>query len=1009
MLKFFVRRPITTLMFVLLWVVLGFVSFPNMNIERTPALDFPMVTATFVYPGASPEEIESQIIKRAEDAMSEVSELKTITSYGYENSGYVMAEFNLGVNVNDKATEIKTKLDALISEFPEDMNQPVVEKLNPLQESVVDIVIQGADARDVEEYVDDVLSNKITAIPGVASVSVFGGLQRAIRIQMNPDSMAANGVTVMDVVSALGAHNLNVPGGKIETSRDSSNVRFIGEFASIDEIANLRLTTVEGNIFKLSDVAQITDAARDVENGARYNGESVVVASVVKSSDGNAINISNALREKMSALTADLKSRFPDATMLISSDSSIAVSDETNSTINSIILGILLTVLVLLVFTRNWRSTIIAGVVIPASLIAGFFFMDADNFTINALTLLAYSSALGTLVSNAIILIESALQEMHAGKKPEDAAIDGTKKVAVSVLAGVGTNVVVFLPLAFMGGIVGQFMVQFGMTVVYLTLLSLMFSFTLTPMMIAKFLRLTGDKKKEKKQTVKAERATLEHSWLYRWFKYQFAHPWRVVLGAVVIFIASTNLMKFVGNEFSPSTDANEITITARAPMGSTFEKSESIAKQIESRLTEFPEVKSTTVKIGERGLQNISVTVELVDVSERNISDKFLAQKILPRIADISDAEIQIRAGEAHSAGTSSDLVLNVFGENDAVRENYANQIIEIANKIPEVQSAVRAQQEPAMETQFVPNEEQMNFWGVQNAYAGTTLRTALFGNDDYNYKEAGEEYPIVLEFAKPFKNAGLFDNVYVNSQKGMVPLSSLGEIKTARATPEIRRKDKNRYTEIDINIGKSTMGPVQAKLQAELDKIDWVPGYYAEFGGMSEHQAESTKEIGKAFLLATVLTFMLLAAILNSLAHPFTIATSILTSFTGVFIMMFLSGATMNIGAMLAFVMLVGLVVNNNILVLEPTIVRINKGEKVFDALWAELSDRKNMVLMTSIAVIAGMVPQLWSIDGMKVAMGAVMIGGMLASLLFTFTLTPALFVLVERARRWKPKWRK
>ena len=370
MLKFFVRRPVTTLMFVLLWVVLGFVSFPNMNIERTPSVDFPMVTATFVYPGATPEEIESQIIKRAEDAISEVSELKTITSQAYENSGFVMAEFNLGVDVNDKATEVKTKLDSLISEFPQDMDQPVVEKLNPLQESVVDIVLRGADARDLEEYVDDILSTKITAIPGVASVSVFGGLERAIRIQMNPDLMAASGVTVMDVVSALAAHNLNVPGGKIETSRDSSNVRFIGEFASVSEISDLRLTTVEGNVFSLADIATITDAALDVETGARYNGESVVIASVVKSSDGNAINISNALREKLPEFQSDLQSEFPNATMLIASDSSVAIADETDSTINGIILGVVLTVLVLLVFTRNWRSTIIAGVVIPASLVA---------------------------------------------------------------------------------------------------------------------------------------------------------------------------------------------------------------------------------------------------------------------------------------------------------------------------------------------------------------------------------------------------------------------------------------------------------------------------------------------------------------------------------------------------------------------------------------------------------------------------------------------------------------
>ncbi len=1009
MLKFFVRRPITTLMFVLVWVVLGLVSFPNMNIERTPALDFPLVTATFVYPGASPAELESQVVKRAEDAMSEVSELKKITSYVYENSAMVMAEFNLGVNVNDKSSEIKNKLDALITEFPDDMEQPMVEKLNPLQESVVDIVIRGADARDVEEYVDDILSTKITGLQGVASVSVFGGRERAIRIALNPDSMAAHGITVMDIVSALGSHNLNVPGGKIETSANSSNVRFIGEFASVDEIANLRLTTVEGDNFKLSDVAQITDAARDIENGARYNGEPVVIASVVKASDGNAINISNALRQRMPEFQADLQTRFPGAEMLIAADSSIAVSDETDSTINGIILGVIFTILVLLAFTRNWRSTVIAGVVIPASLVAGFFFMDNSNFTVNALTLLAYSSALGTLVSNAIILIESALQEMRAGKNPEDAAIDGTKKVAVSVLAGVGTNVVVFLPLAFMGGIVGQFMVQFGMTVVYLTLLSLMFSFTLTPMMIAKFLRLTDKNNKLAKKKQNEYPKPTSTGWMRRWFEYQGRHPWRVVGMAVVIFIASTMLMKFVGNEFSPSTDANEITITARAPMGSTFEKSESIAMQIENRLAQIPEVAATTVKIGDQGLQNIDIIVELVDVSERNISDKMLAQKMLPLISDIADAEIQIRAGEASSAGVSSDLVLNIFGPDDAKRDAYASQIIDIINQIPEVQSAVRAQQLPAMETQFIPDQEKMNFWGVQNAYAGTTLRTALYGNDDYKYKENGEEYPIILEFARPFKNASLFDNVYVNSQKGMVPLSSLGEIKMARATPDIRRLDKNRLTEIDINIGKSTMGPVQSKIQSELNKIDWEYGYFAEFGGMSEIQGETTGEIGQAFLLATILTFMLLAAILNSLAHPLTIATSILTSFTGVFILMFLSGATMNVGAMLAFVMLVGLVVNNNILVLEPTINRVNAGQDMHTALWAELMDKRNMVLMTSIAVIAGMVPQLWSIDGMKVAMGAVMIGGMFASLVFTFTLTPAIFFLMERARRWKPKWRR
>lgn len=1004
MLKFFVRRPITTLMFVLFWVVLGFVSFPKMNIERTPAIDFPMVTATFIYPGASPAEIESQVVKKAEDAMSEVSELKKITSQAFENGAFVMAEFNLGVNVNDKATEVKAKLDALSSEFPDDLKQPVVEKLNPLQESVVDVVLRGGVPRDIEEYVNNVLSNKITAIKGVASVSVFGGETRAVRVEMNPEMMAARGVTIMDVVSALGMYNLNVPSGKIEIGTDSSNVRYIGEFQNVDEIANLRLTTAEGQNFKLSDIATVIDAVRDIETGARYNGERVVIASVVKASDGNAIKISEALHKKLPELQTDLENKFPGAQMEIISDSSIAVADETYSTIEGIILGVVFTILVLLAFTRNWRSTIIAGVVIPASLIAGFFFMNSSGFTINAMTLLAYSSALGTLVSNAIILIESALQEMRTGKDPENAAIDGTKKVAVSVLAGVGTNVVVFLPLAFMGGIVGQFMIQFGLTVVYLTLLSLLFSFTLTPMMIAKFLRLTDKSKKKYIGTTNTVKKNQEKSKLHKWFEVQYKHPWRVVAISVAVLLGSAMLMGFVGNEFAPSTDTNEINITARAPMGATFEKSELIAQQIEQKLSDIKEVESTSVKIGERGLQNISVKVELVDVKKRSLSDKELVREMLPKLSEIPDVEIQIRAGQSMSgAGISSDIVLNIFGEDDEKREEYAKQLLDMINQIPEVQSAVFAQQEPGRETRFIPDEEKMNFWGIKNSYAGSTLRTALYGNDTYKYKENGEEYPIILEFAKPFKTSAMFDSVYVNSQKGMVPLSDLGSIDVVRATPDIRRLNKERITEIDINIGKSTMGPVQKKIESAIAKINWDTGYGTEFGGMSEIQDETTGEIGSAFFLAIVLTYMLLAAIMNSLAHPFTIATSILTSFAGVFALLFLSGASMNVGAMLAFVMLVGLVVNNNILLLEPTISRINNGENMKDALWKELTDKKSMILMTSIAVMTGMAPQLLSADGMKVAMAAVMIGGMFASLVWTFTLTPALFFLVERGRNF------
>ena len=587
MLKFFIKKPVTTIMFVLFFVVLGIVSFPKMNIERTPSVEFPYVTATFIYPGASSEELETQVVKKAENAMSEVSGVKKITSQVYENSAFVMSEFNLGVNVDDKANEVKAKIDGLANDFPDDLKQPVIAKLNPLQTPVLDIVIHGGNPRDIEKYINDTLSNKVTAIKGIASVNTFGGRQRAVRIAMDPDLMAAHGVTISDIVSAIAMRNLNVPGGKIETDISSENVRFVGEFQSVNEIANLEITTVEGETFKLSDVASVNDAMRDIEKGAIYNGENVVIMSVVKASDGNAIKISKALHKNLPELQADLQSRFPDATMEIVSDSSTHISEDTASTITGIILGVIFTILVLLAFTRNWRSTIIAGVVIPASLLSGFFLMNGSGFTINAMTLLAYATALGTLVSNAIILIESALNELRAGKNSEQAAEDGTRKVAVPVLAGVGTNVVVFLPLAFMGGIAGQFMLQFGMTVVYLTLLSLIFSFTLTPMMIAKLLRLPRNQQ-DKKETKKQDNSSRLHSW----YEYQSQHPWLVVLGALFVLVLSAQLMRFVGNEFSPSTDANEITITARAPMGSVYAKSESIAKEIDNRLKQFPVTK---------------------------------------------------------------------------------------------------------------------------------------------------------------------------------------------------------------------------------------------------------------------------------------------------------------------------------------------------------------------------------------------------------------------------------
>jgi HAE1 family hydrophobic/amphiphilic exporter-1 len=986
-------------MFVMFWVILGLWSFPKMNVERAPAMDFPMVSATLIYPGANPSEIEEQVIKPIESAIAEVSQIKRLSSQAFESGGFVMVEFTMESDINHKLLEVKDKVEAIVLNLPAELKKPRIEKLNVMQESVMDMVIYNDGEEDAEflkkayTYAEEVLANKLTAITGVASAKVIGGRERAIRIDLNPVLMMSRGIGISDITAALGQSNLNFPGGKIEYGAGSMQVRFVGEFASVKDIANLSITTSEGGRFRLKDVASVSDSSRKQESGARMNGSDMVMISIVKASDGNAIRISKAVEKNMKKYAAATRAELGDAAQLkVVSNSATAISNETSSTLNGIILGMILTIAVLLAFTRNWRTTIIACVVIPASLIAGFFFMSASNFTINSFTMLAMATALGSLIFNAIIIIESALMLMHEGASPRDAAINGTGRVAAAVLAGAGTNMAVFIPLAMMDGIAGLFMSQFGMSVVYLTILSLMFSFSLTPMMIALMLRVKKEKAKVKKEEVEGIFKKI--------FEFQFKRPLVVIGASFGVLIFSMMLMPFVGNEFKPETDTSEISVIAEAPRGATYAKSLGIAEAVEDKLKKFPEVVATSTRIGERGVENILVVATLKPQGERGISDKRLAQLMVPAMADIIDAEIQVKPGKV-MAGMASDITINIFGDNDEVREGYAARAIDALNNMPEIQSARLSAKNPGYEYRFVPNAAKMNLYGVNNQQAAFVLRAALYGNDNYKFRDNGEEVPIIVSVGDEFVNPDMFENIMVKSVKGLVPLAELGEIKRAPASPNIYRRDKARVSEIQVILGKSTMGPVQGKISESFNKFDFAPGYGFYFAGMGEIQAETTGEMAGAFLLAVILTYMLLAAIMNSMLHPFTIATGILTSFSGVFIMLFLSGASINIAAMLSIIMLVGLAVNNNIIILEPAVAEIRKGGDMKKVLWKTYHERSRMVVMTSIAVAAGMVPQLWSAEGMKSSMGAVIVGGMLAALAFTFVLTPALFITMEKIR--------
>ncbi len=1013
MIEFFVKRPVTTLMFVLFFVLLGIVAYPKMNVEANPSVNFPMVSTTLIYPGASPSEMKELVVKPIEDAIAEVSEIKKISSESFNSGAYLYVEFKIGVDVNQKLNEVKEKIDKIVNDLPADLEKPLVEKLNPLEEAVMSIILKSdkASPSELYEYADKTLKGKFTAISGIATVKVVGGQERAIRVRLDPEIMNQKFVTILDVVNAMRQYNINLPGGTIDQKSDSINVRFFGEFQNLEDTQKMPIVTSEGQRFFLKDIANVEDSAKKIESGAIYNGENVVKLSIVKATDGNAVKISRDIQKSLPVIEQNL----PEGMSLeIINDTSESIIRDNNSTFVGILIGLLLTVIVLLLFTGNFRTTIIASVVIPASLIAGFFFMNSSGFTINSMTLLAMATALGTLVSNAIVIIESSLGFLNKGKSSYESAILGTKSVLVAILASSLTNLVVFLPIAFMGGIVGQFMIQFGLSVVYFTVISLFFSISLTPMMIALLLKKTTASKNPSllkrmmnKIFERCDYAIQSSLFAYeKIYNFLFKKPKSVIFICIAILIASFGLLKFIGNEFSPSVDVDEITMKVKAPQGATYSKSEEIVKNIESRLRKFPEVKAVSSEIGDKGTENIDIKVMLTPVKSGRKSDKLLSQEFVPALSDVVDAEIQILPGR--STGTFGNLIMNVYGEDPEKLDAYTDKIVENLNNLTEIQSIVKTAKKPKSEFRFIPDPKKMNFYGVSNQQVGATIRYALYGEDNQVFKENETEYPIIIELSERYKDTkDVFSNIFVNSYKGLVAISELGEVKEMPSDSTIKRKDRQQISEITIILGKSTIGVVQPKIDKIIaDTVDFDSGYGYYFAGMSETQAESNVEIGNAFLLAIILTYMVLAAILNSFVHPFTIASSIITSFAGVFFMLFITGASINVAALLAVIMLVGLAVNNSILLLEPTIQMTSKGEDVKKSLWKSFQDKYKMILMSSIAVISGMVPQLWSNDQTKVSMGAVIIGGMLGSLIFTFILTPVLFMYFDKLSKKKKK---
>ncbi|MFC1679502.1 efflux RND transporter permease subunit [Elusimicrobiota bacterium] len=998
MIEAFVRRPAMTVMFVLVFVVMGVVSYFNLIVERFPRIDFPIVTIRAVYGGASPEEIETQIIKKVEDAIAEISQIKKIEAFAFENYGLIMIEFQTEADVNVKCMEVKDKVEAIQNALPENAEDLVISKFDPTMEPIMDLVLssESHDDRELFEFADKKLKNQISVTEGVASVDIFGGKQRQINVWLNPLMLKKHFVSIKDVVDAIGKKNVNVPGGAIDKSDSRSSVRMLGELRTVEELAEMGIVSAEGEKLRLSDIATVEDGHKKVETYTRFNGKRVVGLSIKKLSDGDAVSIANRIK----GVLPGIRDTLPEGMGLtVAFDSSTRIVSDNLMTAKNIGFGILLTIGILFAFLGDWRSTIVAAVVIPTSLISTFFPMDLSGFSINFMTLLAAGTALGTLIANALVVIESVVLHLEQGKTPVRAAVDGTEDATVAVLASAGTNLVVFTPLAFMGGIVGQFMEAFGMTVVYATIYSILASFTLTPMLCALLLR---PKDPDKVGKTLSERSLSFFVGEYkRVFDACLRHPWLTIAACALVLFSARYPLRYIGNEFFGASDQDMIGVNVELPQGSLLEDTSEVARGVEDLVKDIPEVVSYLSYAGIDGSENAILTVNLKPLEQRERNDLDIINQLIPEVAKVPDAKFQFMRGE--SGPGEADLTVNVYGDDYDVMISLSERMKRIMLESGFFRSVESSHKTPKEEIRFIPDDAKMIRFGVANTDVGNAIRWAVTGDDKSVFKEKGEEYDISVKYDELYKRT-LDDigGIAIMSRDGLVPISLLGDVRKRPGFSSLRRRDKERVVQLAAFLSKGTAGDAQSFLSKEFAKIDFPAGHRYKYVGMAEFEHESNTELGKAGLLAVILTYMLLVAILNSFLFPLVIVSSIATSFVGVFYMLFFLGFSMNIGSMMAMVMLVGLVVNNAILMLDYTMKKMREGKDVLEALWIGASFKFRAILMTSLAVIFGALPQVFDPFSVKSSMGAVIVGGMLGSILFTLVLIPVLFYFACRAKQ-------
>jgi HAE1 family hydrophobic/amphiphilic exporter-1 len=1017
-----IKRPTLVVVVFTVIAVLGLFSYFQLNYELLPKMSIPVVVVQTIYPGASPYEVENNVSKVIEDAVSGIDKIDAVSSRSYESMSLVIIEFKQDANIDFAVQDASRKVNAILANLPTDVKTPVVSKIAFDEIPVLKMgVTSQMDSREFFQFLKDRVQPRISKIAGVAQVSLTGGEEREIKVNMDANKVRAYGMSIMQIVQAVRSANMDFPTGTIKDEDAQFVVRIAGKFKSIEDLRDLVVgRSRQGGDIRLRDIAEVQDGIKEYEQMNRVNGKTSVGIQVVKQSDANAVSVSELVRAELQKIQAEYKEQG--IIFDIAQDSSTFTIESANAVKKDLLLAVLMVAIVMLLFLHSIRNSLIVLVAIPCSLIATFIFMYALGFSMNMMTLLGLSLVIGILVDDSIVVLENIYHHIEKGEESRTAALRGRNEIGLAALSITMVDVVVFLPLSLVSGIVGQIMRQYALVVVGATLMSLFVSFTVTPTLASRFAKL-----ERLTERTLLGRFALAFEKLYHRFSdfYQKMLKWALVnkgkvgIGATVIFLLALLIpaLGLIGNEFMPQTDRGEFGVSVEFMPGYSVEQTNQTGLQIEKMLSQMPEIKKVFTGVGAQESGSLTLSsnnlvqfnVALIPKENRKKTTMQVGEEIKAKVRQIPGAKVYVNPIGIFGSSDQSAIQIGVNGTDYKLIAQAADQVKNVLSSVEGTTDVRLSSESGKPEMQILIDRAKLAQLGLSVAEVGTTLRVALTGDDESKYRDGANEYDIRIQFDEynRSRTESIGSITFMNNRGQLIELKQFADVFMSSGPTKLERRDRMSMVNVYAQtLGRPT-GTIMQDFKAKIASVRLPTGITLSYLGMEKMRGDSFINLLLALLTGILFVYLIMVALYDSYVYPFVVLFAIPMAIVGAMIALAVTGKSLSIFTILGIIMLVGLVTKNAILLVDRTIqTRSEQGLSVHDALLEAAKSRLRPILMTTFTMIFGMMPIALSVSSgseFKSGLAWAIIGGLTSSLFLTLIIVPVVYMKVDE---WKEK---